>query len=1188
MAERPEHKYHRLAHKFIFYNLVAFIPLLIVGGVLLFSKGSKKEIHIETLNKNEREKIAVAANNINEKIIIQLNNHLENIAIISSHNQLQSLLYQVRLSGRLNKKKQCIELKEPSLYYTPLYTYFKEVAQHSSQIKSIDLYWRNGYLLCGVEDKGGERYVGDRKWFQETMEPNFKSLKAFYISTRSEIHYATPIDIMGKRLAVLLIRMDAHSISNCIFKNTSQDNNIYAALVDTTSEEGDPLVVFSSCSTPANVIKDLVNALKQHLSEQENVPFHFYHNGDKWWAHYRQMPLDQKQWYVVTTRASTELKQGQYFMSSSWAKGIIICCLCVTMCVSIIGMWNFYLTIFNPLSWLEEKMCRVIESGMESDLYDYDLNIECPQELSSLMHNFKIMMKKIKNEFNTMQDLPKSRGGVKTENNIFKAIFEAAADGIRVLDNELNVLLANPKMASLIGIPVEEQVGKKCFENSLFTDCQGKKCKFKGILESGITTLRKEFKYNGTKDEVWLQLNATGLKDNKKNVIGIIQFFKDITEEMRVKSDNTEKERELFFIKKAHKYSKNTKNQLCAFLSDELSFPVISIFKIARLMGERIMDEEQHKYIDQIKLSAFSFFEVINNIIDYKNIKLNTLKIEKMRFNLVTLLEEVFHQFTEELEEKKLELSCDISPEIPNLLLGDPERVRQVLQSVIKHVIKLSEKGTLIIGIKIASNGYKKDDLCPLQFSLTYRGDSRHSYNRYKMFSAFSHENESDLTISLIKALIKLMDGRIWIENKENKEKVLYFSSLVRVPPALPQENSKKVKTVKDLKGMRALIFNPITKMRKKLSKELASYNITIHEAHNEKEMMEKLESAERAQLPYHFLMVDNSSMPEKNIFEMAKHIKNNPALSDLSIILLPFYSLPGDFARCKESSVRAYLSPPVSESDMLSTLVTIQEGGDNQELITKYSISGEQSKKHVLLVEDNLINQKEIRTQLAMEGCRVSCAENGKKALILLEANEYDLVLMDIQMPVLNGYETTKKIRERESHMDNNSHLPIIAMTARPIKEFREMCLESGIDDYITKPVKEDQLRDILTRWNISKIAPFIWDARKALSQAEDDVEMLYQLVHMFIEEFPDLVAKIRSSIENKDNQEIEDLVQYIIGSAGNLSAYTLIERVSEIEKLCKENNFDETSRIVDNLMIEFEQFKNQAKGLLCDMPSF
>ncbi|MGA1825865.1 MAG: response regulator [bacterium] len=1178
MAEAERYRYGnlKLANKFILINFVAFVPLLLVCGLLFFAGRSNKDLSSEAIKKNDQEKIAGVANNINEKIISQLNNHLESVAILSAHNQIKHLIYQVRLNGRLNKKKKCIELSDLSSHYQPLLSYFKEVARRSPQIKSIDLYWRNGYLLCGAEGTGGDQYVGDRDWFQGTLDPNFNSLKAFYVSTAAEINYATPIDIEGKRLAVMLVRMDAASITNYIFNTAAKDGNTYSALVDASLEGGNPFIVFSSCSAPADVFNALVSSFKQHLSEKEDDTFHFYHKEEKWWAYYKQMPLDQKQWYIITTRASKELKQSDSFIPSKLLQAILIFS---ALFFSIFATRIFYTKIFNPLCLLERKICSVIESGMNKGLYD--ISIDCPIELFSLMHNFQLMMSKIQKEFNKMRNLLESKEVVEKEKNLFKAVLDKSKNGIRVLDKERTVVLANPKIAYFTGIPVKEQIGKKYFIESLLPDCNGKDCKFNGIFDGGPEIIQQEFKHNGLKDPLWLRLTVTRLTDDEKNIIGVFQSFKDITNEVRAKNRDSQKDRSIIVPDETNKHLEKEKNQLLALMRHELLSPINGILGLIRFMEETRLNEKQRDYMNKIKRAVFSFLILIHNILDYQKIEKKSLEIEKMRFNLIVLLEEVFSQFNEEAEEKRLKLSYDSTPQIPPHLLGDPERLRQILNNVLKNVIQLSGKGTILVEIKNDPESEQINNQVPLRFSISYTGDSMLRYKLNHYYSAFNYDNGSDFAISLTKRLIYLLGGSIHIEDKTNKEKVLCFTLPFGIPIAALEKAQKKVKTIKDLKELRALILNPDAKEREKTRKLLASYKISVSEAIDEKEAAIKIERAMRIHLPFHFLLAYNYSMPEKNLFEIAKNIKKNLELSDLAIVAFPFYSLPGDFARCRKSSVKAYLSRPVSEAELLSTLVKIVEKEDN-DLITKYSILGNQNTRNVLLVEDNLINQKSVKTKLEIQGCKVSCADNGKVALQLLESNKYDLILLDMQMPVLNGYETARKIREKEAQASNKVHLPIIAMTARPIKESSEMFLNVGIDDYITKPVKEDQLEDILSRWEISESGPFIWDARKALSQAENDIEMLYQLVHMFIQEFPDLIEKVRFAIEKKDNQEIEDLAQYITGSAGNLSAQALIELITGIEKYNKESNFDETSKIVDNLVIEFEKFKNQTKGFM------
>jgi PAS domain S-box-containing protein len=521
--------------------------------------------------------------------------------------------------------------------------------------------------------------------------------------------------------------------------------------------------------------------------------------------------------------------------------------------------------------------------------------------------------------------------------------------------------------------------------------------------------------------------------------------------------------------KKEAETANRTKSEFLANMSHEIRTPLNGIFGMTELALNTLLSAEQQEYLDAIKMSGESLMQIIDDILDFSRIEAKKIELEPVNFNLRDSIGDMLSSLALQAHNKGLELAYYIPQDIPEELIGDPGRLRQIIINLTNNAIKFTEKGEVVIKTKEVS---QTKDKITLHFAVTDTGGGIPKAKQRLIFDAFTQADGSmarkyggtGLGLAISKQLVELMGGRIWVESKAGKGSTFHFT--VR----LGLQRGKKEKLIaakrEDLKDLPVLVVDDNSTNRLILKKMLTNWHMKPTAVESGRKALAAVEQTMKARKIYSLFLID-SRMPGMDGFSLAKKIKDNPNLAGASMVMLTSSGARGDAARCQKLGISAYLTKPIKQSELLDAIM-LALGATTKEkepvpLITRHTIRESRRGLRILLAEDNIINQKVAVHILERYSHKVFVAKNGQEVLQALKKEHFDLILMDVQMPKMDGFAATASIREKEKK--TGSHIPIIAMTAHAMKGDRERCLDSGMNDYIAKPLKAEHLTKTIDR---------------------------------------------------------------------------------------------------------------------------
>ncbi|MGI9517471.1 MAG: response regulator [Pirellulaceae bacterium] len=747
------------------------------------------------------------------------------------------------------------------------------------------------------------------------------------------------------------------------------------------------------------------------------------------------------------------------------------------------------------------------------------------------------------------------------ERDMLQTIMDNLPDFIYVKDIDGRYVVINDAVRKILGAAtIGDVVGKANYDFLPEDQASAERADDDLVIQTGEALIeREECMKDRDGNNLWVLTSKLPLRDSEGQVSGLVGIDRNITHLKESQAD-------LRSARDMADEANRAKGDFLANMSHEIRTPMNAIIGMTDLLLETQLTQTQREYLSMVQDSGEALLSLINDILDFSKIEAGKLELESAVFDIRECLGDTMKSLGLRAYQKGLELAVNIDPAIPGFLIGDPGRIRQIVVNLIGNAIKFTEHGEVVLEIEMES---QTDDEATLHFSVTDTGIGISQDQCDKVFGEFEQADASTtrrfggtgLGLAICARLAGMMNGRIWVESELGRGSKFQFTAVVGV------DHTRQKQVVPEhmvsISGMRALVVDDNATNRRIFKEMLTSWGMLPATASGASQAVQVLRDAREEQDPIQ-LVVSDVNMPDQDGISLARQILDEKLLPGSSIIMLTSGARPEDGNSLKSIGVNQYLMKPIKQSELFTAMVASlgETAGPAAQVDAEIpaSTTSETGSLKILLAEDNIVNQKLALGILGGLGHHVTVVDNGRAAVEAIGLHPFDLVLMDVQMPEMDGLDATREIRRRE--ITSGTHVPIVAMTAHAMKGDREACLEAGMDDYLTKPIRLQHISGKLHElfpYGAARPDSSVSDNHEAgaeliqwemaLKSVGGDKQLFREVIQEFLSDTPRLLAAAQENARQGDVEALGATAHSLKGSLLFLHAHTAFESAHRIE---------------------------------------
>jgi len=789
---------------------------------------------------------------------------------------------------------------------------------------------------------------------------------------------------------------------------------------------------------------------------------------------------------------------------------------------------------------------------------------------------------------------------------VLSLVASKAKNPVSIMEPDGTISWVNEAFVQMTGYSPLEATGKRPDELLFGPSTEEAAVRqFQQALRNGHELTQEILLYRQDGRTFWAECNLIPVHDQNGQLTRWISIDMDITKHRQT-------EEALRRAKEQAEASSRLKSEFLANMSHEIRTPMNAIIGMTELALTTHLTPQQREYLETVQSSAESLLQLLNDILDLSKIEAGKLVIEQVDFNLAEVIRETLRALAVKAHEKGLELVAHVPMDLPQHLRGDPVRLRQILFNLVGNAVKFTERGEVVLDVE---EQWRSDEEVGLHFAVRDTGIGIPPEKLNRIFEAFTQADSAitrrfggtGLGLTITAELVRLMGGKIWVQSAVGKGSTFHFTLQLKLAPspAPPADRPE----VAQLEGRRVLVVDDNATNRRILDELLRHWKLQPTLADSARAALDELEEASRCDQPFDLVLLD-AMMPEMDGFQLAETIRRRPNLKCGTVMMLSSADRPDSMARCRQMGITSYLVKPVTAASLLDAILAAigakatptppppstpsPAAPPDERPAETAAPEGEPApvRLRILVVDDHDANRRLATTVLSRRGHKCVEATDGHQALAALQREPFDVVLMDVQMPNMDGFEATRAIREKEK--TTGKHLPIIALTAHAMAGDRDKCLAAGMDSYLAKPLRPRELvslvehmvgattgvrADAVTRETTTH---GLCDFDVALESMDNDLELLVQQMEFFLNDGPVLMGQIHRAIDNRDARQLELAAHRLKGLVARYACHQAAQLALKLEQMGQQNQFDEAKATAEQLGPLVEQLVREVRGYI------